>query len=544
MENMQLVILMGGKATRLAPLSYSLPKGLLTINSKPAIFGMLIDYVAQGLRDITFVVSPGNESIVRSFVDKTFGNLNVRYVVQDDPQGPLHAFQMCSDYITKPTLLLLGDTLCETNLDYSYDWLGYMDINDNSHSRWCLIKTDADENVQEVIDKPDYTPETNKVLIGLYNFRDPEVLKDALGQTYQKKRGELQLSSAIESYMAKRSMKGVRISSWYDTGTLTDYNRTMRGNILGRSFNNFSLDEFGVLTKTSEYGKLRSEIMWMERMQKSGLNFLIPQFISSKFDCKSTSYKMEYITGSTLAEYFMFYEISDDNWGYIFDKYMKTGSLMWAKKAPRSAEDITRLSRMMYIDKTDERIHKWKRRDIMAKDTVTSNGEKLIGFDRAFEMLRPRIEKLISSSRKFYSLIHGDPCFGNIIYLPQTTTFKFLDPRGNFGIETVYGDARYDVAKARHSYHGLYDYITLGLYSLKEISADNFEYQFLTKNIVNPKIFDDIITRYGYDVNDIELIEGLLFISMITLHEEDPKAQVMYYLTGLKCLNNQIKVRL
>lgn len=543
MKDMQLVILMGGKTTRLAPLSYSLPDGFLSIDSKPVVFCMLIDYVKKGLRDVTFVVNNENKSIVRGFMDKTFSNLDVRYVVQVDPLGPLHAFQMCADVITKPTLLLLGDTICETDLDYSYDWLAYMDINDSSHSRWCLIKTDAEDTVQEIIDKPDYTPETNKVLIGLYNFRDPHVLREALSKTYDTKRGEFQLSSAIEQYAAKRKMNGMRVSSWYDTGTLANYNYTMRKHIFGRSYNNFELDEFGVLTKTSDSGKLRSEIMWMDKMQKSGLNFLIPQFISTKIDGKKVSYKMEYITGSTLAEYFMFYDISDDNWRYIFDKYMKTGSLMWEKKAPRSAEDITRLSHMMYVDKTLERIKKWRRKDILAKEKIISNGKELIGFERVFEMLKPRIDKLIAGSRKHYSLIHGDPYFGNTIYLPLTTTFKFLDPRGNFGIETAFGDARYDVAKARHSYHGLFDYIVLGLYNLKEIAADNFEYQFFSKNIINPKIFDDIVVRYGYDINDIELIEGLLFISMITLHEKDPKAQVMYYLTGLKCLNNQIKVK-
>ena len=112
MKDMQLVILMGGKATRLAPLSYSLPKGLLTINSKPAIFNMMSEYIKRGLSDIIFVVSPSNESIVKSFVEKSFEGLKVKYVVQNDPKGPLHAFQLCKDYITKPTLLLLGDTLC------------------------------------------------------------------------------------------------------------------------------------------------------------------------------------------------------------------------------------------------------------------------------------------------------------------------------------------------------------------------------------------------------------------------------------------------
>ena len=193
MKDMQLVVLMGGKATRLTPLNYLMPKGILNINQKPAIYNMIIDYVKKGLNDITFVVSPGNESIVKSFINKTFGNLDIKYVVQENPQGPLHAFQLCENLITKPTLLLLGDTMCETDLDYSYDWVGYKEINDNSHSRWCLIKTDANNIVQNIIDKPEYTPETNKVLIGLYNFTNVELLKKGLKQDYDKIRGELQL---------------------------------------------------------------------------------------------------------------------------------------------------------------------------------------------------------------------------------------------------------------------------------------------------------------------------------------------------------------
>ena len=40
MEKMQLVVLMGGHSTRLAPLNYSMPKGLLNIKQKPAIFNI------------------------------------------------------------------------------------------------------------------------------------------------------------------------------------------------------------------------------------------------------------------------------------------------------------------------------------------------------------------------------------------------------------------------------------------------------------------------------------------------------------------------
>lgn len=541
MKDMQLVILMGGNATRLAPLSYSLPKGLLTINHKPGIYNMIIDYVHKGLNDITFVVSPANAALVKSFVNKIFGNLDVKYIVQDNPKGPLHAFSLCKDVINKPTLLLLGDTLCETDLDYSYDWLGCINIHDHSHSRWCLIKTDNNEEIQEIIDKPNYTPETNKVLIGLYNFRNPELLKEALGQDYPTIHGEYQLSSMIDYYLKRQNMKALTINSWKDTGTLTDYNNTLKASISGRNFNAFNLDENGVLTKTSDYGKLKSEIMWLKKIQNSDMRFLIPQFYNSKINGNTISYQTEYINHKTLAEYFMYHDISETNWQFIFDKFIKTGNILWSKKAPRSAEKIAPLAKKMYIDKTEQRIAMWDRQDILQQEYVYVNGEKLLGFNGCYKKLKERFDNLIKTSSKFYSIIHGDICFSNVLYVPETTNFKLLDPRGNFGIDTIYGDLRYDIAKTRHCYHGLYDYITQGFYNLKEVSNSVFEYSFLTSNIINPNIFDEILVKHGYNIDDIELIEGLLFISMIPLHSDDKKAQIMYYLTGLKCLNHQLK---
>ena len=540
MKQMQLIVLMGGRATRLAPLSYTLPKGLLPINQKPVIFNMLADYVKQGLEDIVFVVSPGNEQVVRSFVEKSFENLRVRYVVQEKPRGPLHAFQLCEPLIQKPTLLLLGDTYCETDLDYSFDFLGYKTIDDRSHSRWCLIKTDSEERILEIIDKPNYTPETNKVLIGLYNFRDPDLLKRCLKQNYPLHRGELQLSSMIAEYAKQREMRGVPINAWLDTGTLKDYNNTLAKTVSGRNFNHFRLDEFGVLTKRSAGRKLAAEIAWLKEMQKTDLCFLTPRVLESGEENGEYFYRVEYLSADTLAEYFNYYDISEENWAYIFEKLLKTASLMWEKKAPAGSPDIAGLCDYMYREKTLERIAGWNRKDILEKESIVANGHRLLGFYPVFERLKDKIARLCETAEKFYSVIHGDLCFANTIYFPQTNTFKFLDPRGNFGTDMLYGDNRYDVAKLRHNYHGLYDYITQDMFRLDERGPDNFEYSFFTGKMINPQLFDAMAARYGFDVDEIELIEGLLFISMITLHNDDPAAQIMYYITGLKCLNHQL----
>ncbi len=545
----QLVILMAGNASRLAPLSMTLPKGLLTIKQKPACFNMVADLIANhDVNNITFVTSPSNNQLIKEFVYKSFGGLNdltLNFVIQDKPQGPLDAFSLCKDYIVEPTLLLLGDTLCETDLDYSYDWVGYQTINDNSHSRWCLIRTDSNEEVQEIIDKPNYTPETNKVLIGLYNFNDVELIKQCMETKYPKIRNEYQLSSFIAEYNKHKKVKGLLIKDWYDTGTLKDYNQTLAKNIKGRSFNKFILDEFGVLTKQSSYQKLKSEINWIKSINDRGGGYLLPNFFGSEITNKNgeeiVSYKIEYINGHTLSEYYNYYKINQANWKYIFERLIKTMQVLWNNKAPKSF-DINKNCKYMYIDKTLQRIKEWERQDILEQEYIYANGEKLLGFRPLFEKLMPKIEKLVSSANDYAGIIHGDSCFSNIMFFPNTGTFKLLDPRGNFGEDTIYGDIRYDVAKIRHNYHGLYDNIVLSMFKFKEISNNDFEYTFFSNDIIPPEIFDGILQNSGFNLNEIELIEGLLFISMIPLHADNKNAQILFYITGLKCLNHQLSL--
>jgi len=46
-----------------------------------------------------------------------------------------------------------------------------------------------------------------------------------------------------------------------------------------------------------------------------------------------------------------------------------------------------------------------------------------------------------------------------------------------------------------------------------------------------------MIEEAGYDLEHIAFIEGLLFISMLPLHQDTPRRQRMMYLTGLSRLN-------
>ena len=138
-----------------------------------------------------------------------------------------------------------------------------------------------------------------------------------------------------------------------------------------------------------------------------------------------------------------------------------------------------------------------------------------------------------------YTIIHGDYCLSNLLYDLNNQIVRMIDPRGSFGQKGIYGDPRYDIAKLRHSIAGLYDYIVADLFTVS-FEGNNFSYEILEdeKNTELEKYMDACILKYGYEINEIKLIEALLFLSMIPYHADYPaRQQIMYIAAHQKLFN-------
>ena len=55
--------------------------------------------------------------------------------------------------------------------------------------------------------------------------------------------------------------------------------------------------------------------------------------------------------------------------------------------------------------------------------------------------------------------------------------------------------------------------------------------------------FDNLIVRYGYNLQEIKLIETCLFLSMIPLHDENIEKQKIFYIKGIIKLNEYFERR-
>lgn len=536
MDNIQLVVLMAGRAKRLQPLSYGLPKGLESFMQIPLLYEMIIPFINKGLKDITLVVSPSDKQLVQMFLDKAFSTIKFNIVVQDEPKGPLNAFQQIKN-VTKETLLLLGDTKCETDIDFSKSFIGYSEVPD--WERWCLLNVDEDGVINGFVDKPKTKPNTNKAVIGLYFFKNFALLNKLLKKDYPLLHGEYQLSSLLNEYIANEKTFAYKFYQWKDSGTLKSFVEEKRKSLTGRLFNSFEISNNAVITKSSDFDGLKREAYWYENIIKTPLAVYVPQYFNYNVNGDKMKYQIEFLPYKTLAEYFVFYPIIDENWEFIFNELLDVLKDFWNYKEFKCNINIKDSCKRMYLDKTIDRLKSWDRQDLLNMDKLIINGKTHLGYKKLLEALMPKIEKIINNSDEYLGVIHGDASFQNILYHPNISHFKLIDPRGAFPDESMFGDIRYEVAKLRHCYHGLYDYIIYDMFDVKQ-NENIFTYSFLTENFVNYNIFDKIVKERGFDIDEIKLIEGLLFLSMIPFHKDKPSNQLMFFLIGIQCLNELV----
>ena len=533
----QLVILMAGKGTRLYPLTLGFPKCLLSIKQKPAIYNMILPLINKGLKDIIFVVNQENLSLIKDFMNTSFFNLelNIKYVIQTDFSGPGNAFSLVAKHIdkSKSVILLLGDTLCSYPDNYNNSWIGVTSVDNDEKKNYCMIVSEY-KLINDIINKPKYNVETNDAAIGLYYFKNAELLSNVLENQIDKINGEYQLSSYFDKYREEDKLYIEKIDNWKDIGTLDGYLKANKNSFNCRFFNKLDLDEYSVLHKKSKYEKVTSEMNGFKETRDTDFVKMIPKFYES--ETTSDEYGIEYYDYLTLSEYFTFYPLSQHSRTYIFNSLIDKMIKLY-KNNKVSNKSFENLLKQILWDKTLNRINEWERKDLISLEEVKINNQKYLGVFQTLEKLKGAITKLSNECSDYISIIHGDPAFSNILFSPRNMIYKFIDPRGNFGIDTIYGDYRYDLAKLRHCYHGRYDEITNDLFTIQECEG-KISIKFY-KNIEYDN-FDEILRKKNIDIDDIELIEGLLFISMIPLHNDYPQRQIAFFTRGIQILNNQL----
>ena len=231
------VILAGGMATRLRPLTLVTNKHLLPIYNKPMIYYPLEAMAKAGVTEVLVTTSPDHAGHFANLLHsgEEFG-LHIYYGVQNDPKGGIAQAVALADKFSdnEPILVMLGDNIFNFDLRRSVKRFessgkGGMIFGvhlDTSSQQYGVIELDKHGSVLSIEEKPKH-PKSDIAQIGVYMY-DAKVFS-YISQLQPSARGELEVTDLNNMYLKDGNLLCDIIDWWIDAGT--SYDELLRANV-------------------------------------------------------------------------------------------------------------------------------------------------------------------------------------------------------------------------------------------------------------------------------------------------------------------------
>lgn len=224
------VIVAGGLATRLRPLTWVTNKHLLPIYNRPMIYYPLEAMARAGIEDILIMTAPDHAGDFANLIKagEEF-NLNVYYGIQKNATGGIaNAISYAERFANgEKILVLLGDGIFGYNLANSVKHFksrekGAMIFGvhmPTESKQYGVIEVDVDGKVLSIEEKPE-NPKSDIAQTGIYMF--DERVFDFIRTLHPSARGQLEVTDLNNIYVKEGSMECGMLHWWIDAGTSHD----------------------------------------------------------------------------------------------------------------------------------------------------------------------------------------------------------------------------------------------------------------------------------------------------------------------------------
>lgn len=449
---------------------------------------------------------------------------------------------------TGPLIINFGDTIVLDNILKSKADSFYF-AKDDFSDKWTFFNI-RNGKLEEIIDKKtaadDYFDKKLKLFVGVFYLSDSICFKKCLEKAFEENNEDVSaFYRALKLYSKIHTLNAVETSNWFDIGHIDNYFNS-KLEVKAREFNHIDIDKNrGILTKYSDdKDKFIGEIKWYLKLPND-IEYVRPRIFDYSLNYDKPFVSMEYYAYHTVHELFINGDLNIKQWKMIFQRIRFIYSDMKRYKVEKD-DNIRSALEEMYYFKTVQRFEKLRKDDRFSaffRKSLIVNGKKYKSLDSILAILENVIPDMLYDVTTF-NIIHGDLCFANMMIDNNFSFIKVIDPRGKFGSFDIYGDPRYELAKLFHSVDGKYDYIIKDLFEL-HYKDNNIQFTILDKDRKFDlyQVFTEVFKEeIGINQKNIELIESLLFLSMIPLHNESFKHQLVMLGTGIEILNRVVNI--
>ena len=224
------VIMAGGKGTRLKPITNIIPKPLIPISQKTIIEEIMDQFLAVGANNFYLSVNYKADVIERYFENLDNKSYDIHFIKEDEPLGTAGALYYLRDKLKTPFFVSNCDILVDLNLE---DLVDYHQKNGNIATVVSVIKeykipygTLETAKKGLLIDLKEKPVETYQINSGLY-FISPEVFE------YMKEKEYLDITDLLKRLVQEKRKVGVlpvSEGSWTDMGNWHEYLKLVKEN--------------------------------------------------------------------------------------------------------------------------------------------------------------------------------------------------------------------------------------------------------------------------------------------------------------------------
>jgi glucose-1-phosphate thymidylyltransferase len=223
------IILAGGMATRLQPLTLVTNKHLLPVYNRPMIYYPLEAMKKAGIKEVLLTTSSDHAGHFANLL-KAGENFDLRlyYAIQKEPRGIAQAISLAEEFAhDEPILVILGDNIFNFDLapaieKIKQDGKGAMVFGvhrDTESKQYGVIEVDDQGKVLSIEEKPK-NPKSDIAQTGIYMY-DKNVFSYIRTLT-PSARGELEVTDLNNCYLKEGLLSCQIIDWWVDAGTSHD----------------------------------------------------------------------------------------------------------------------------------------------------------------------------------------------------------------------------------------------------------------------------------------------------------------------------------